>query len=118
MAQVWKWDSVERAIKMLDRNCKGGWFSAEQVANVSNKKLRSDSTNVANRVSAGTASIILRAWANPDIHLLGMGGPFVEVRRVDSSGKVIGTPSQRTNQRGLNQYRWMGGNKAAWKPRR
>ena len=105
MAQRWKWVAVEKAIKELDAKNKGDWFTSEQVSVTSNPLVKPKS-----------ADIFLRAWANPDIGKLGQGGPSTEIRRVNKNGEVIGTPEKRTNKRGKNQYRWIGGSRDAWKP--
>jgi hypothetical protein len=106
MAQRWKWVAVEKAIKKLDTKNKDGWFTSEQVSAVTSPLVAPES-----------AQIFLRAWANPDIGVLGKGGPFTEIRRVNKNGEVIGTQEKRTNKRGKNQYRWIGDSRDAWKPK-
>ena len=105
MAQRWKWVAIEKAIKELATKKKGGWFTREQVSAVTSPL-----------VSPASASTILSAWANPDIGVLGKGGPCIEKRKVNNSGKVVGTQKKRTNEAGKVQFKWIGSSRDAWKP--
>jgi len=105
MAQRWKWIAVEKAIKKLDTKNKGVWLTREQVSQATSPL-----------VSPTSVSTILSAWANPDLVMLGQGGPCIEKRKVNNSGKVVGTQKKRTNETGKVQFKWIGGSRDAWKP--
>ena len=105
MAQRWKWIAVEKSIKKLDTKNKGVWLTREQVSQATSPL-----------VSPASVSTILSAWANPDLGMMGKGGPCIEKRKVNNSGKVVGTQKKRTNEAGKVQFKWIGGSRNAWKP--